>query len=82
MRNHVGELVGTGETGDFLLGLLTGSLAPTTYDNYGIGMPCFIVFCAEEGITPLLTTAVDMLRFTAWIARFGTVAAGSLQPHF
>jgi hypothetical protein len=39
MRNHVvGALVGTDDLGDLLLELLTGSLAPTTYNNYGTGM--------------------------------------------
>jgi hypothetical protein len=35
MRNHVGALVGTNDLGDLVLDLLTGSLAPTTYNNYG-----------------------------------------------
>jgi hypothetical protein len=42
----------------------------------------FTVFCNEEGITPLEATAADMLRFTAWPARSGTIAANSLQPYF
>jgi hypothetical protein len=36
MRNHVGELVGTDDLGDLVFDLLTGSLAPTTYNNYNI----------------------------------------------
>jgi site-specific recombinase XerD len=53
-----------------VLDLLTGSLASTTYNNYGTGMRRFTVFCGEEGITPLVeATAADMLRFTAWLAR-------------
>jgi hypothetical protein len=51
-----------------VLGLLTGSLAPTTYNNYGTGMRRFTVFYDEEGITPLQATAADMLRFTTWPA--------------
>jgi hypothetical protein len=37
MRNHVGAFVGTAGVGDLGLDLLTGSLAPTTYNNYGTG---------------------------------------------
>jgi hypothetical protein len=82
MRNHVGALVGTGDLGDLVLDLLTGSLAPTTYNNYGTGMRRFTFFCNEEGITPLEATVADMLRFTPWLARAGTVAANSLQSYF
>jgi hypothetical protein len=82
MRNHVGALVGTDDLGDLVLDLLTGSLAPTTYNNYGTGMRRFTVFCKEEGITPLEATAADMLRFTIWLARAGTIAANNLQPYF
>jgi hypothetical protein len=53
MRNHVGALVGTDDLGDLRLDLLTGSLAPTTYNNYGTGMQRFTFCCDEEGITPL-----------------------------
>jgi hypothetical protein len=82
MRNHVGALVGTNDLGELVLDLLTGSLAPTTYNHYGTGMRRFTVFCNEEGITPLEATAADMLRFTAWLARYGTIAANNLQPYF
>jgi hypothetical protein len=82
MRNHVGALVGTDDLGDLVLDLLTGSLAPTTYNKYGTGMRRFSVFCNEEGITPLEATAADMLRFTTWLARSGTIAGNSLQPYF
>jgi hypothetical protein len=64
MRNHVAAIVGTDDLGDLMLDLLTGSLTPTTYNNYGTGMRRFTVFCDEEGIAPLKTTAADMLRFT------------------
>jgi hypothetical protein len=82
MRNHVSVVVGTDDPGGLVLDLPTGSLAPTTYNNYGTGMRRFTVFCSEEEITPLEATAADMLRFTAWLARAGTVAAKSLQPYF
>jgi site-specific recombinase XerD len=82
MRNHVGTLAGTDDLGDLVLDLLTDSLAPTTYNNYGTGMRRFNVFCNEEGITPLEATAADMLRLTAWLARSGTIVANSLQPYF
>jgi hypothetical protein len=53
MRNHECALVGTDDLGDLALNLLTGFLAPTTYNNYGTGMHRFMVSCDEEGITPL-----------------------------
>jgi site-specific recombinase XerC len=82
MRNHVGALVGTNDLDELVLDLLTRSLAPATYNNYGTGMRCFNVYCNEEGITSLQATAADMLRFTTWLARSGTIAANSLQPYF
>jgi hypothetical protein len=82
MRNHVGALVGTDNPGNLVLDLLTGSLAPTTYNTYGTGMRRFTVFYNEEGIIPLEATAADMLRFTTWLARAGTVAVNILQPYF
>jgi hypothetical protein len=82
MRNHVGALVGMDDMGDLVLDLLAGSLAPTTYNNYGTGMRRLTVFCDEEGITPLHATVADMLRFTTWLARDGTVASNNLQPYF
>jgi hypothetical protein len=82
MHNHVGALVGTDDLGDLLFGLLTGSLGPTTYNNYGTCMCRFTVFCNEEGITPLEASATGMLRFTTWLARSGTTAANILQPYF
>jgi hypothetical protein len=78
--NHVGALIGTDDLGDLVLDLLTGSLAPTTYNNYGTGMRRSIVFCNEKGITPLEAAAADMLRFTTWLAGSGTIAANNLQP--
>jgi predicted transglutaminase-like cysteine proteinase len=53
MRKHVVVLVGTDDLSDLVLDLLTGSVAPTTYNNYGTGMRRFTLFCDEEGITPL-----------------------------
>jgi hypothetical protein len=44
MRNPVGELVGTDDLDDLVLDLLTGSLAPTTYLNFGTGMRRCTVF--------------------------------------
>jgi hypothetical protein len=82
MHNHVGALVGMDNMGDLVLNLLTGSLAPTTYDNYGTGMRRFIVFCDEEGITPLQANAGDTLHVTVWIARLETVEASNLQSSF
>jgi hypothetical protein len=81
MLNHVGVLVGTDDVGDLVLELLTGSLAPATYNNYGTGMRRFTFFCDKESITPLQATAAHMLRFRAWLAIARTVAASSLKPY-
>jgi hypothetical protein len=45
--------------------------------EYGV-----LLFCNEEGITPLEATAADMLRVTTLLARAGTIAANGLQPYF
>jgi hypothetical protein len=65
--------------GDLVLDLLTGFLAPTIYDNCGIGMRRFNVFCDEEGITPIHDTAVDMLRYR--LARPITDSRGHKPPN-
>jgi hypothetical protein len=52
MRNHVGVLVGTDDLGDLVLDLLTGSLAPATYNTYGTGMRRFVVFFATKRASP------------------------------
>jgi hypothetical protein len=81
MRNHVEKLVEHDDLGDLVLDLLTGTLAPTTYDNYGTGMRRITFFCNEEGINPLHVTVAETLRFTAWLARSSTVAANCLLPY-
>jgi hypothetical protein len=81
MRNHGDVVVETDDVGDLVLDLLTGSLAPTTYNNYGTGMQRITVFRDKDGITPLQATTADMLRFTSWLARAGTIAASNLQPY-
>jgi hypothetical protein len=48
MRNHVGALVTTDDLGHLVLDLLTGSLAPTTYNNYGTGKRHFTVFATKK----------------------------------
>jgi hypothetical protein len=40
------------------------------------------MFCTEENIAPLHATPATMVRYTAWLALQGTVAASSLQPYF
>jgi hypothetical protein len=51
MCNHVRALVGTDDMGDLVLDLLTGSLAPTTYNNYDTGMRHFTVFATKRAST-------------------------------
>jgi hypothetical protein len=82
MRNNAGALVWTNDLGDLVSDLLTGSLVPITYNNHGTGMRRFTIFGDEHGITPLHATAADMMCFTTWLARGGTLTASSLQPYF
>jgi hypothetical protein len=48
MRNHVKGLVGTDDLGNLVLDLFTGSLASTTYINYGTGLRRFTVFATKR----------------------------------
>jgi hypothetical protein len=85
MRNHVGALVGTDNMGDLVLDLLTGSLAPTTCNNYGTGIVTINIFLRRRRYHPATcyccrhAALYIMARPTA---RAGTVVACSLQPYF
>jgi hypothetical protein len=97
MRNHIGGVGGTSseeseeseetdDMGDLVLELLTESLAPTTYNNYGTRMRGFHVFWQRRGHHPAKAKFFCYrgrhVAFTSWLARASTVAAGSLQPYF
>jgi hypothetical protein len=62
--------------------MLSNSLAPFTYANYDSALRQFFIFCTEENIAPLHATPATRVRYTAWLALHGRVAAGSLQPYF
>jgi hypothetical protein len=55
---------------------------PTTYNKNGTECDVSRFFSDEKDITPLKATTVDMLRFAAWLARAGIIAANNLQPYF
>jgi site-specific recombinase XerD len=58
--------------------MLSNSLAPSTYASYYSALRQFFLFCTEENIAPLHATPATMVRYTAWLALLGTVAASSL----
>jgi hypothetical protein len=62
--------------------MLSNSLAPSTYANYDSALRQFFAFCTEKNIAPLQATPASMIRYTAWLAMLGTVAASSLHPYF
>jgi hypothetical protein len=53
MTAKLRTLLGTGHIGTTTLNMMSSSLAPITYANYGSGMRQFAAFCHEEGIHPL-----------------------------
>eukprot|EP00873_Tetraselmis_striata_P033320 jgi/Tetstr1/453584/TSEL_003979.t1 len=73
---------GTAVIGTTALDLLTGSLAPRIYNNYGSGMRTFAAFCNKEDNRSLDATPGTIIRYTAWLGLRGTVAAESLQQYF
>jgi hypothetical protein len=75
-------LLGTDRLGVTAITLLSNSLAPYTYANYSNALRQLVAFCTEENIAPLQATPATMIRYTAWLALLGTVAASSLQPYF
>jgi hypothetical protein len=76
------DLLGTDKLGVTAIALLSNSLAPSTYANYDSALRQFFTFCTGENIAPLQATPATMVRYTAWLALHGTVAANSLQPYF
>jgi hypothetical protein len=76
------DLLGTDKLGVTAVALLSNSLAPSMYASYDSALRQFFIFCTEEKIAPLQATPATMVRYTAWLALQGTVAASSLQPYF
>jgi hypothetical protein len=75
-------LLGTDKLGVTAITLFSNSLAPSMYANYDSALRQFFAFCIEENIAPLQATPATMIRYIAWLALLGTVAASSLQPYF
>jgi hypothetical protein len=76
------DLLGTDKLGVTAVALLSNSLAPSTYASYDSALRQFFIFRTKENITPLHATPATMVRYTAWLALLGTVAASSLQTYF
>jgi hypothetical protein len=74
--------MGTDKLGVTAVALLSNSLAPSTYATYDSSLRQFLIFCTEENLAPLQATPATMVRYTAWLALHGRVAASSLQPYF
>jgi hypothetical protein len=82
MYNKFRALLGTDRLVTTAIGLLSSSLAPSTYSNYDNALRHFFIFCATEGLTPLHATHATMVRYNARLGILGTMAASSLHPYF
>jgi hypothetical protein len=76
------DLLGADKLGDTAVALLSNSLPPSSYASYDSALRQFFIFCTEEHIAPLQATPARMVRYTAWLALLGTVAATSPQPYY
>eukprot|EP00873_Tetraselmis_striata_P034735 jgi/Tetstr1/454999/TSEL_041857.t1 len=83
MRGKIEALDVTDDWGAKVLDLLTTSLTAKTYSNYEGKIPLFAECCIidAKGISPLDRSESTCVRYLAWIAERGTIAAGSLQPY-
>mmetsp|Transcript_21463 Transcript_21463/g.51206 ORF Transcript_21463/g.51206 Transcript_21463/m.51206 type:complete len:594 (-) Transcript_21463:313-2094(-) len=61
--------------------LCMASLAPSSMKSYTSCFKKFLQFCSEEDILPQQVTTNHIVRYIAWIAREGRIAADSLQPY-
>lgn len=64
------------------LRLLEGSLAPSTYSQYGRLFSEFAAYCAEEGMCPLPADPWAVFCYVGHLADLGTWAESSMQPIF
>lgn len=84
MRERWREVLGEHPESEEVLGLLGGSLAPSTAENYGAHVDRFMRWCdaQPDRPSPLPASTTTVLR---WLAADVTVAdrvrAGSLQPY-
>lgn len=81
MIAHLQTQLGTDEIGQLATSLLTSALAPSTYDSYGQKLQKFARFCHTQGKDLLACSQLDIVRYVAWLAREGRVAADSMQPY-
>jgi hypothetical protein len=78
VRSRTCGLLGTEYIINITIGLLSSSLAPSTYANYDITLRELFTFCDNEEILSLQGTPATMVRNTAWFGLLGTIAAGSM----
>jgi hypothetical protein len=64
------------------IGLLSTSLAPSTYANCDDALRHFFTFRAIEGLAPLHATHATMVHYNAWLGILGAMAASSMQLYF
>lgn len=81
MSAHLVSQLGTDSLGQTAISLLTSALSPSTYQSYHQKLNKFARFCAEQGKLLLECSTHDVLRYVAWLAREGRVAADSIQPY-
>jgi hypothetical protein len=79
MALHFHTLLGNDELNGKALGLLSSSIAHTTYANYDNNLRHFFTFCTKENIHPLHVTPSTMVRYKAWFGLQGTIAAAALR---
>jgi hypothetical protein len=82
MVASLSSLLGDDDLGQLALNLLGRSPAPSTYASYDIGLKESFKSCVEDGINPLNATPVNIVRYTAWLGRLGTISAALLQPYY
>jgi len=81
MTAHLISQLGTDELSQTAISLLTSALSPTTYQSYKQKIQKFARFCVEQGKVLLDCSQLDVVRYVAWLAVEGRVAADSLQPY-
>lgn len=82
MSAHLARSLGTDALGQLAVTLLLSSKAPNTYRSYGQKVQKFLRFCAQQKLDPCGCTQHDIVRYVAWLALEGRVAAESMQPYF
>lgn len=81
MVAHLASQLGTDQLSLRAISLISSSLAPNTYRSYDQKLQKFAMFCNKQGKQILDCELSDVLRYVAWLAEEGRVAADSIQPY-